>query len=230
MSETHGCDGDAAAYALGALDPSDAAEFRRHLDSCAVCRDELAAFEHVVDALPASAPRLPVPKALRRRVMREVHAERGRAPRHDQPRRRHVFSGPFVPRLAIAGATLAVLALAAVGGIDLVPGGSSGARVIQASVTGSAARAQLRVSGGRAELVVSHLPAPPPGRIYELWVQHGSRAPSPTRALFSVTSSGAADVGVPGSVRGVSAILVTQEPAGGTLVPTHAPVIVARLT
>jgi hypothetical protein len=33
---------------------------------------------------------------------------------------------------------------------------------------------------------------------------------------------------VPGQVRGVSEILVTQEPVGGSLVSTHQPVIVAR--
>jgi hypothetical protein len=31
-------------------------------------------------------------------------------------------------------------------------------------------------------------------------------------------------------VRGISTIMVTQEPAGGSLVPTRAPVIVAQLT
>jgi hypothetical protein len=36
-------------------------------------------------------------------------------------------------------------------------------------------------------------------------------------------------VGVPGSVKGVSRLMVTAEPAGGTLAPTTAPVIVASL-
>ena len=54
-------------------------------------------------------------------------------------------------------------------------------------------------------------------------------APSPPRALFSVSSSGAADVGVPGDLDGVTQVLVSQEPAGGSLAPTTAPVIVAPL-
>ena len=97
-------------------------------------------------------------------------------------------------------------------------------------MTGVPGSAQLRISGGRAELIVSRLPPPPAGRIYEVWVKRGRQSPAPTRALFSVTSSGAADVGVPGNLRGVNTIMVTQEPAGGSLVPTHPPVIVARLT
>jgi hypothetical protein len=42
-----------------------------------------------------------------------------------------------------------------------------------------------------------------------------------------VRANGSAAVGVPGSLSGVSAVLVTQEPAGGTPAPTSAPVIVA---
>ena len=38
-----------------------------------------------------------------------------------------------------------------------------------------------------------------------------------------------ADGGVPGDLHGVTKVLVTQEPAGGSLVPTSAPVIVAPL-
>jgi hypothetical protein len=85
------------------------------------------------------------------------------------------------------------------------------------------------VAGGRAELIVRHLPPPPAGRIYEVWLKRAGQQPSPTSALFSVTTTGAGDVGVPGDLRGVSEVLVTQEPAGGSLVPTDGPVIVATL-
>jgi hypothetical protein len=63
-----------------------------------------------------------------------------------------------------------------------------------------------------------------------MWVQHGNKAPVPTGTLFGVTASGSAAVGVPGNLSGVSAVLVTQEPAGGTLAPTSAPLIVAHIT
>ena len=90
--------------------------------------------------------------------------------------------------------------------------------------------AQLRISHNHAELVVSRLPPPPAGRIYEVWLKRGSTSPAPTSALFSVTANGAATVDVPGDLRGVSQVLVTQEPAGGSRVSTHRPVIVASLT
>jgi hypothetical protein len=90
--------------------------------------------------------------------------------------------------------------------------------------------AHLRVTGDRGELIAQGLPQPPAGRIYEMWVQRGKATPTPTGTLFSVTSRGSVAVGVPGSLNGVSAVMVTQEPAGGTLVPTSAPVIVARVS
>jgi hypothetical protein len=102
-------------------------------------------------------------------------------------------------------------------------------RVIQARVTGSPGTAEVRVAGGHAELIVRHLSPPPAGRIYEVWLKRAGQPPSPTSALFSVTTTGAGDVGVPGDLGGVSEVLVTQEPAGGSLVPTDAPVIVATL-
>ena len=64
---------------------------------------------------------------------------------------------------------------------------------------------------------------------YEVWIERDHRALSP-RSLFSVTVSGSAEVGVLGDVRGASTIMVTQERAAGSLVPTRPPVIVAKLT
>ena len=228
-SETHDYGHDLAAYVLGALEPAEAEEFRRHLDSCAVCRDEVAAFSQVVDALPMAAPSQRVPRALRRRIMREVQAE----PRGQARRANPLWAAweRLVSRPALAtGLAAALAALAIVGGIELGSRGSGPAKVIQAAVAGVPGRAELRISRDRAELIVRRLPPPPAGRIYEVWIKRGEHSPAPTRTLFSVTASGAADVGVPGNLRGVNTIMVTQEPAGGSLVPTHPPVIVARLT
>ncbi len=105
-------------------------------------------------------------------------------------------------------------------------GGQSSTRVY-ASTVGDA---RLYVTGARAELVVARLPQPAGGRIYEVWLARRGRAPAPTVALFSVTRSGAGDAAVPGDLSGVSAVLVTQEPAGGSPRPTSAPVIVTPLS
>jgi anti-sigma-K factor RskA len=227
MSGTHDCGADAAAYALGALEPDEAERFRAHLDECVVCRDELTAFQQVAGALPMAAPQYRTPRGLRRRVLTQVRTEAraatesSRAPRAS-PRLRPAWAGA---RPGWAGALAGAVAVAVVVVIAVGSGGS-GTRVISAS----RGDAQLRVSGGHGELVVNHLPAPSAGDIYEVWVVKGTNgAAEPTKALFSVTRNGAADVDVPGSVRGVSTVMVTQEPAGGSPHPTSPAVIVANL-
>ena len=215
------CGENAAAYVLGALEPPEAEAFRRHIDECAACRDEVAAFEQITQALPANTGRAEVPRGLRRRVMREVRANPKTAP----ARRADTVRAPTRFPLAWGGA-LAAGVVAVIVAIVLVSSGSSGTRTIQASV-GSA---QLHITGGRGDLVVHRLPPLPAGRIYEMWVQRGSAAPTPTGTLFSTRADGSANVGVPGSLNGVSRVMVTQEPAGGTLAPTSAPVIVAPVT
>ena len=93
------------AYLLGGLEPEDAAEFERHLGSCADCRqelDELASIPALLDALPVpdavalgaataaagrepapSVPALsvPAPAAVPRRMLDELSARRRNARR-----------------------------------------------------------------------------------------------------------------------------------------------------
>jgi anti-sigma-K factor RskA len=220
---THDCGADAAAYALGALGPDEAKAFRDHLETCIVCRDELAAFQQVVDVLPMSAPQHSAPRRVKRNIMRVVDQEPKRAPQSARPRPRPRPSWSFVPRPVAALALLLVVIVAGLGGLELNSNGGPSTRVISASL----GQAALRLTGDRGELIVKHLPAPRPGRIYEVWLQRGRHTPSPTSALFSVTAAGTGDVDVPGSLRGVSRVLVTQEPAGGSRLPTTQPVIVA---
>jgi anti-sigma-K factor RskA len=215
------CGDDVAAYALGALEPDEAEAFRRHLADCPECRQELAGFEQVTEALPPASSRYEVPRSLRKRVMHEVRATPKSAAAGPPAR----LAWASRPLLAWSGALAAVL-VAVIVAVALSSGGPSGARVIQAS-TGNA---ELRVTGAHGDLVVHRLPELPAGRTYEMWVQRGSAPPVPTGTLFGVTSSGTAAVGVPGSLDGVSAVMVTQEPSGGSPAPTTAPLIVARLS
>jgi hypothetical protein len=122
-----------------------------------------------------------------------------------------------------------VIAIAAVG-VRLGIGGSQPTHVYDAQVSGSTGSAQLRVTRGQAELVVRDLEPPPGAEIYEVWLVKGRQRPQPTGALFSVTTNGDANVGIPGDLRGVKTVLVTREPEGGSKVPTHPAVITAKLT
>jgi hypothetical protein len=116
----------------------------------------------------------------------------------------------------------------AVGAVALSSGGS-GTQVFSASVVGPGS-AKVRVTDGRGELVVRGMPAPPGSDVYEVWLKRGDQPPSPTSALFSVTSEGSAAVDVPGNLHHVDQVLVTPEPPGGSAAPTHTPVIVASLS
>jgi anti-sigma-K factor RskA len=229
MHEKRDCGRDAAAYVLGALDSAEAEAFRDHLATCAVCRDEVNAFQEVADSLPLVAPPQPVPRGLKRRVMAEV---RGDARASKTARRSFrlpsLLTAMPSPALAV---TAVVLALAVVGGAIALSSSSGGspARVYSASVVGPG-NAKLRVSGGRGELILHGMPAPPGNDIYEVWLKRGQSPPSPTTALFSVTSDGSGTVVVPGKLSGGDQVLVTPEPPGGSSAPTHTPVIVARLS
>jgi anti-sigma factor RsiW len=219
---------DTAVWVLGAMEPGEAAAYCRHLDDCPVCRDEVDALQRVVDVLPMVAPPFPPADDLRQRVLRGAGAEeRGRRPGRWCPR---------IPAALAVGVPRNVLALAVTGAALLaatvilatgVTGSGSRSRVLQARVVQSPGTAQVRITAGRAELIVRHLPPPPAGHIYEVWLARADDAPVPARALFTVNAHGAAEVGVPDELRNVGEIIVTQEPAGGSLVPTHQPVIIA---
>lgn len=61
-------------------------------------------------------------------------------------------------------------------------------------------------------------------------LRHGfARDPQPTNALFGVTRDGRADVAVPGSLRHVARVMVTQDLGGGSRTPTLPVIISARL-
>jgi Anti-sigma-K factor rskA len=223
-------EGDAAPYVLGALDEAEA--YREHLDGCASCRARVDELQLAADVLPASVPSVRAPRALRERVLATVRSEaellHAAGSEADRPpaRRGHGRSSRISVR--VAGIALGACIVAGVV-LALTVGGGSRApeRVIAAQVAPgiSGARASLRETGGHAELVVSGMPQPRPGKIYEVWLSRGSTSPQPTDALFGVTVSGSGSVDIPGDLNGVRAVLVTAEPLGGSRRPTSAPVL-----
>jgi anti-sigma-K factor RskA len=222
--DVRGCGDDVAAYALGALDPAEAEEFRAHLKTCAACREDLAAFNQAVDVLPIGVPQHRAPRRLRRRVLTAVQ-EDARSRRAAPHRRRWSISRP-----AMAISAFAAVVVIAVGAIAITNSGSGGStRVFAAQVTGERGSAKVAVTNGRAQLIVHNFSPPPAGKIYEVWLSRSGQKPTPTGVLFSVSSSGDSNVNV-GDVHGADAVLVTPEPAGGSSAPTHTPVISAKLS
>lgn len=219
------------AWLLGALPEEEAEGFRTHLAACADCRADAESLRVAVDALPASVAPTPPPPALKGRLMAVVEreasllqaagpdADRAKAPR----RRRFPSLAGLVQRPALA--LPLVLLLLVIGGGAALLGRTAfdqDARSVVARVNPElkGSRASLEVDGDRGRIVGTRLPAPPAGRVYQVWVDRGGKAPEPTSALFSTRRDGSASVDVPGSLDGVRAVMVTDEPSGGSPKPT----------
>jgi len=219
---------DAGAYALGALEPTEAEAFRRHLQTCVACREELASLRQTTDALALGVPRFQTPPQLRRRVLAAVRAEARERTRPDgrgrARLRRALGARPALPRRATV-LVAAVLAAAAVFAGALAAGGGPSGRVISARVIGISGQAKVRIVGAHAQLLVHDLPDPGAGHIYEVWLQRGTSTPQPS----SLFGRGSEQVDVDGNMRGVRRLLVTREPTPGTRTPTARPLIIAAL-
>jgi anti-sigma-K factor RskA len=223
----------AGAYVLGALDDAELADFEAHLAECAACRREVEQLQVAADALPAGVAQVAPPPELKDRIMAVVNAEaellfaasgaKVRDPR--VPRRRSILSWLARPAVAVA----CVLALVAGVAAGVLLGGGNDTRTVVAQTAAPGARVEMRVNDDGARLVARHMPAPPEGRIYQIWLKRPGQAPQPTAVLWSVDASGSAEVTVPGDMHGVEAVLVTDEPDGGSQAPTRPPVITAQL-
>jgi hypothetical protein len=230
---------DAASYVLRAMPDGEWETYREHLTRCAACAEKVAELQFVGDALLSGVPQLTAPAPVRDRVMAAVRAESElllaaghgadrAAPAPARPRRRF---RPLALRPLQAAALASVALALGLGGGALLSSGGNGARTVAAKVAAPGATASVRLSSDGAKLVVAGMPAPADGRVYQVWLDRGgARTPQPTDALFSVSRAGHASVDVPGDLDGVKAVLVTDEPLGGSRTPTRAPVISATLS
>jgi anti-sigma-K factor RskA len=240
MSERTGLDHErwsdaAGAWVLGALAPDEAEAYALHLDDCPACRDEVAALGPAAAALPASVAPMAAPPEIRERLLADVRREASllaaagagadRAPR--RRRRLPAFGGWRAPAF-VAAALLVGLAV----GLAVAGGIGGGARTVPVAVEGSAAGAHARLvlADGHATLQADHLPPPPAGRVYQVWVKPHGGPPEPTPALFLPRADGSTTVGVPGDAAHAEAVMVTAEPQGGSAAPTSPPVLTATIS
>jgi hypothetical protein len=178
--------------------------------------------------LPATVPSVSAPKALRQRVLATVRSEaellNAAGAKADRPPRRANRWRSRPMTLAIAGAIAACAAAAA---IVINSGSSPHEHVISAQIATSirGAHASLYQIDNRSNLVVTGMPQPALGKIYEVWLNRGGASPQPTDALFSVTNRGSGSVAVPENLHGVKEVMVTSEPLGGSSHPTSPPLI-----
>ena len=93
---------------------------------------------------------------------------------------------------------------------------------------GPAPAATGRLFASRRGVLVhaERLPRLDPGRVYQLWLRDGDSRPMSAGRL-EVNAFGMATLSgiLPAGVRGVTAVMVTDEPAAGSSEPTAAPVL-----
>lgn len=226
-------------YALGALELEEQMLVDAHLAHCLECRAELARYLPVVSSLAFAAEvREPSPE-LRARVLSSVAgaATDFAAARERRQHRRGLI--PFSRWALAAAAVFAGLVLwNAVLQVQVVHQRDDLARqaemvtllalaeepgvVLHGTEAAPLARGRLIPSpdGRGAALVVQGMPAPPPDRVYQLWlIRPDGRRDS--GGLFTVDDGHAVlYVHAPTDVRNYAAVGITDEPSGGSASPT----------
>jgi anti-sigma-K factor RskA len=231
---------DVGSYVLRALPDDEHERFEAHLATCEACRREVAELQIAADTLPLAAVQVGPPPELRDRIMAVVRSEAellsAAGARADEPAaapaakpaRRRRWSLSLRP-LSAAIAAGALVAAGVIGGIVLTGGNDT--RTVTGTVqiaSAPTARAALKLSDDATKLQVRNMPAPPSGKVYQVWLKRPNQAPAPTTALFRTDPKGSADVEIQrGRLKGVDQVLVTAEPDGGSMAPTSAPVIIA---
>jgi anti-sigma-K factor RskA len=228
---------DAAAYALGALDPAETAEFERHLEGCERCQAGIRWLMPAVNALPEAAEPAKPSASLRASILGEVRrdaAEHARAvgTAHGAEaggwRRRlgNLLGGSGSRPIGLRPlAGLAAIALVAVvAGYAIGTGGSEesgGGSTIVSRENGITVK--MVGEGDSGTLQLANVPQLPDDRVLEAWVQRDGEVEA-VRALFVPDRQGRASTQLP-DMTGVEVVMVTSEPKGGSEAPTSSPIV-----
>jgi anti-sigma-K factor RskA len=222
------------ALALGALDPGERKDLEHHLEGCAECRAELAWLEPARDVLAADVEQVEPSPGLRARVMAEVDADLGVSSPEPGPvarpvrKRRGWLAEAFRPLVIGAAAVALVIGIGlgiALNGDDS-PSGPPQQQVVTGQST-NGAEAVMVASEGTGTLKMTGLKRPDQGQVYQAWIQRGQSV-LPTDSLFVPDRNGSATASIP-DLGGVSAVMVSVEPRGGSPQPTTAPVITVSM-
>jgi anti-sigma-K factor RskA len=232
---------EAAAYALGALDADRLDDFKAHLEGCERCQDEVRWLAPAVDALPEAVAQQAPPPALRERLMTEVRADAAahakQAKREERRERAEARSGfgEWLRGLHVGGLTwkplagMAAVILVVAAGIGYAVGTGGGSNIhTTESREGNGIVAKVVTEDGRAEVRLTGVAELPKGRVLEAWIKHGGESVEPVPALFAPDKAGDASTTID-DADGVTEVLVTREPAGGSKQPTTTPIVAVPL-
>ena len=234
------------AYAVDALAPEEAAEFRRHLEGCQACRDEVRELQHVVARMGAAEASTPPPDLKARilaaadRTPQEPPVSGARAGDGQSEVARDITSARsaqgrssrWLTGLGVAAAAVVVAGAGVFGvraALDDDPALSAVAAEVFAAEdartatveTSNGGRLTVAVSKSRDEMAIDtrELPTLDGQRVYQVWAVHGDKLSS--AAILSDPEVGAA-MGLPNAVTQVA---LTIEPSGGSEQPTTEPIV-----
>jgi anti-sigma-K factor RskA len=211
-----------AAYLLGALEPGEAAALERHLAGCEECRTELAWLRPAVRVLPESVERVEPAPRLRQNLIEQVRAEAENAPVSPARARRWGFGGWGLRPLT--GLAAVVLLVAAVAAYAIGTGDSGGGGKTTTVVSGHSpgVTAEVVSQGESGTLHLANLHQLPPDKVLQAWVERDGRVES-AKTLFVPNQDGTASATID-DMSGVTVVMVTAEPRGGSVQPTGEPI------
>jgi hypothetical protein len=228
---------EVAAYAIGGLDPEQVHDLEEHLADCKRCQEEMRWLAPAVQALPEAVERQELPEGIKHRLMAEVRTDAAAAEERagGEGRREREASRPglgeWLRGLNVGGLTwkpltgLALVILVIAGGIGYAvgtDGTSSGTHTTEIPVADGIG-AKVVTEDDRGELHLTGVKQLPKGRILEAWVERDG-AIEPVPALFAPDQAGRASTTIE-NMKGVTTVLVTREPAGGSKQPTTEPFV-----
>jgi hypothetical protein len=218
---------DLTAFVLGALDPEEAAETRRHLTSCPLCRNELEGLRKVDRALEAAPPPVDPPGHLKGEILTRLRAERESHAEYAEPGKPSSSAGQakFLSgrrHYLLSGVAAAVVAVVVFGILFLLPREEAPVATVvlmptpeeAAGLDGYWGVAEIRPQPSdnqRVELRLNNFDEPEPDRYYELWFASGDRRIS----AGSFTSVGRGETRIwlnaPPEARNFDTLLITEE-------------------
>jgi Anti-sigma-K factor rskA/Putative zinc-finger len=228
---------EAVAFALGALDPEQIEDFKAHLQTCKRCQEELRWLAPAVRALPEAVEAQAPPPELKVRLMAEVREDLAAEERQARAAKRSERAaasgglGEWFRGLRFGGMTwkplagmAAVILVVAVGiGYAVGSGGGPGAHTTEIEPGPNGIEAKVVQEGDKGELHLASVEQLPEGKVLEAWVERDG-AVEPVPALFAPDHEGNASTTID-DMEGVTLVMVTKEPEGGTKTPTEEPFV-----